>query len=166
MNYKKDYLYFAKCRKCIMDLVNDFYDENKIVRPRPDFVDYYAILYKKKDGSYININDSETKLREVTDYDNVEETYYCDLILEIDRIATTTQFNGQNLLDVTGGAVFIVGYDTKITESKFNNNYAINGDGGSIAIDGHSADILNNTFNENEAILGINYSILQIYWVN
>lgn len=26
-----------------------------------------------------------------------------DLILEVDRIATTTQFNGQNLLDVTGG---------------------------------------------------------------
>ena len=80
MNFKKDYLYFAKCRRCIMDLVTDFYDENKIVRPRPDFVDYYAILYKKKDGSYININDSETKLREVTDYDNVEETYDCDFI--------------------------------------------------------------------------------------
>ncbi|MYL56687.1 flagellin [Virgibacillus halodenitrificans] len=27
-----------------------------------------------------------------------------DLIAEIDRIATTTQFNGQNLLDTTGGA--------------------------------------------------------------
>lgn len=86
MNYKKDYLYFAKCRKCIMDLVNDFYDENKIVRPRPDFVDYYAILYKRKDGSYINIDDTETILRKVTEYDNIEETYDCDLILEIEPL--------------------------------------------------------------------------------
>lgn len=86
MNFKKDYLYFAKCRKCIMDLVTDFYDENKIVRPRPDFVDYYAILYKKKDGSYININDSKMMLREIAEYDNVEETYDCDLILEIEPL--------------------------------------------------------------------------------
>ena len=69
-----------------MDLVNDFYDENKIVRPRPDFVDYYAILYKRKDGSYINIDDTETILRKVTEYDNIEETYDCDLILEIEPL--------------------------------------------------------------------------------
>ena len=66
----------------------------------------------------------------------------------------TKEMNPNVALNVTGGAVFIVGYDTNITESKFNNNYAINGNGGAIAIDGYLADILNNTFDENEAILG------------
>ncbi|MBQ9026845.1 MAG: hypothetical protein IJ104_10855, partial [Methanobrevibacter sp.] len=66
----------------------------------------------------------------------------------------TKEVNPNVSLNVTGGAVFIVGYMTNITESEFTSNFAINGNGGAIAIDGHSADILNNNFEDNEAVIG------------
>lgn len=87
MKYRIDDLYFAKCRKCIMDIVMNYYEEGKEIVPRPDYIDYYTILLKKNDYHYINIFDKKNNLRFVKVEDNMEETYGCDLILEVESLA-------------------------------------------------------------------------------
>ena len=39
-------LYFAKCRHCIMDIINSYSVDGKEIIPRPDYVDYYTIVKK------------------------------------------------------------------------------------------------------------------------
>jgi flagellin len=58
----------------------------------------HSILQRMRELSVQSANDTNTA------DDRAElQLEVDDLILEIDRIATTTQFNGQNLLDTTGG---------------------------------------------------------------
>jgi flagellin len=58
----------------------------------------HSILQRMRELSVQSANDTNTA------DDRAElQLEVDDLILEIDRIATTTQFNGQNLLDQTGG---------------------------------------------------------------
>ena len=44
MKYNINNLYFAKCRHCIMDIINVTDKEGHIISPHPDYVDYYTIL--------------------------------------------------------------------------------------------------------------------------
>lgn len=81
MKYNVGNLYFAKCRHCIMDVFNVM-DENGIVSPHPDYVDYYTILLLKK-GNYVDVFNKKVKYIDVSQVNNPEEYYDLGIILEL-----------------------------------------------------------------------------------
>ena len=82
MKYDINNLYFAKCRHCIMDIIMTYYEDDKEIIPRPDYVDYYTILLFK-DGKYINIFDKESKYIDGLQITNKNEHYDEDIILKL-----------------------------------------------------------------------------------
>ena len=86
MKYNVNNLYFAKCRHCIMDIVNVTDDNGNIMSPHPDFIDYYTILLLK-DNRYVNIFKKGLRYRNINDVDNDEEYYGEELIMELHRLS-------------------------------------------------------------------------------
>lgn len=86
MKEKIDNLYIAKCRYCIMDIINSYYDGDKEIVPRPDFVDYYTILYKRND-KYMDIFDLKKNILMIENPEDVIEFYNGDIILEIEPLS-------------------------------------------------------------------------------
>ena len=82
MKYNINNLYFAKCRHCIMDIINVTDKEGHIISPHPDYVDYYTIL-SLKDDRYINIYNKGLRYKNISQVDNNVEHYGEDLIFEI-----------------------------------------------------------------------------------
>lgn len=82
MKYNINSLYFAKCRHCIMDIINVTDNEGHIMSPHPDYVDYYTIL-SLKDDRYINIYNKGLRYKNISQVDNNKEHYGEDLIIEI-----------------------------------------------------------------------------------
>ena len=82
MKYNINNLYFAKCRHCIMDIINVTDKEGHIISPHPDYVDYYTIL-SLKDDRYINIYNKGLRYKNISQVDNNVEHYGEDLIIEI-----------------------------------------------------------------------------------
>lgn len=86
MKYNINNLYFAKCRHCMMDIFMSYYNNDKEIVPRPDYVDYYTILLFKN-GKYINIFDKNKKYKDVSHVKNDQEYYLADLILEANPLS-------------------------------------------------------------------------------
>ncbi len=82
MKYNINNLYFAKCRHCIMDIINVTDNEGHIMSPHPNYVDYYTILLLK-DDRYINIYNKGLRYKNISQVDNNKEHYGEDLIIEI-----------------------------------------------------------------------------------
>lgn len=82
MKYNINNLYFAKCRHCIMDIINVTDNEGNIISPHPDYVDYYTILLLK-DDRYISIYNKDLRYKNISQVDNKLEHYSEDLIIEI-----------------------------------------------------------------------------------
>ena len=82
MKYYINNLYFAKCRHCIMDIVNVIDENGQIMSPHPDYVDYYTILLLR-DNKYINIYNKYIKYIDISQVDNIQENYCEDLIIEM-----------------------------------------------------------------------------------
>ena len=82
MKYNINNLYFAKCRHCIMDIINVTDEKGHIMSPHPDYVEYYTILLLK-DNKYINIYNKGIRYKNISQVDNNEEQYDGDLIIEI-----------------------------------------------------------------------------------
>ncbi len=82
MKYNINNLYFAKCRHCIMDIINVTDNEGHIMSPHPNYVDYYTILLLK-DNRYINIYNKGLRYKNISQVDNNKEHYGEDLIIEI-----------------------------------------------------------------------------------
>ena len=85
MKYNTTDLYFAKCRHSIMDIVMTYQEDDKIISPRPDYVDYYTIILLK-DNKYINIYDKHIRYRYQIELNVEDEAYDADLILEMHSI--------------------------------------------------------------------------------
>ena len=81
MKYNIDNLYFAKCRHCVMDIINITDDNGTVITPHPDYIEYYTILLLK-DNKYINIYNKGIRYKNISQVDNNEE-HYEDLIMEI-----------------------------------------------------------------------------------
>ena len=82
MKYNINNLYFAKCRHCIMDIINVIDENGHIMSPHPDYVEYYTILLFK-DNKYINIYNKGIRYKNISQVENNEEHYDEDLIIEI-----------------------------------------------------------------------------------
>ena len=82
MKYNINNLYFAKCRHCIMDIINVTDENGQIMSPHPDYVDYYTILLLKH-NKYVNIYNKSIKYKDISQSDNDQEHYYEDLIIEM-----------------------------------------------------------------------------------
>ena len=82
MKYNINNLYFAKCRHCIMDIINVIDENGYIMSPHPDYVEYYTILLFK-DNKYINIYNKGIRYKNISQVENNEEHYDEDLIMEI-----------------------------------------------------------------------------------
>ena len=82
MKYDINNLFFAKCRHCIMDIINVTDEKGHIMSPHPDYVEYYTILLLK-DNKYINIYNKSIRYKNMSQVDNSEEHYGEDLIMEI-----------------------------------------------------------------------------------
>ena len=82
MKYDINDLYFAKCRHCIMDIVNVTDENGQIMSPHPDYVDYYTILLLR-DNKYVNIYNKNIKYKFISQSNNNKEHYGEDLIIEI-----------------------------------------------------------------------------------
>ena len=82
MKYNINNLYFAKCRHCIMDIINVTDENGQIMSPHPDYVDYYTILLLKN-NKYVNIYNKNIKYKDISQSDNDQEHYYEDLIIEM-----------------------------------------------------------------------------------
>ncbi len=81
MKYNINNLFFAKCRHCIMDIINVTDDNGNVMTPHPDYIDYYTILLLK-DNKYVNIYNRGIKYKDISQVDNVQEHYDEDLIIE------------------------------------------------------------------------------------
>ena len=86
MKYNINYLYFAKCRHCIMDIIMNYKEDEREIKPRPDYVDYYTILLYKS-GKYINVFDKYRIYINKYLILNDKEYYKGDLILEVNPIS-------------------------------------------------------------------------------
>lgn len=86
MKEKIENLYIAKCRNCIMDIINSYYDGEKEIVPRPDFVDYYTILYKRN-GKYMDIFDLKQSITMIDNPEVVTEFYNGNIILEMEPLS-------------------------------------------------------------------------------
>ena len=73
--YDTSSLCFAKCRHCIMDIINSYSMDGNIIEPRPDYIDYYTILKRK----YDTFNENSTFIR-YTKCENLEENYNNDIV--------------------------------------------------------------------------------------
>ena len=80
---KIDNLYLAKCRHCIMDTIYSYEEEGKLIEPRPDYVDYYAILKKKADGSFVNMVNKYSTFINASECKNLKEHYSNDIIFSV-----------------------------------------------------------------------------------
>lgn len=81
MKYNINNLYFAKCRHCIMDIINVTDDDGNVITPHPDYIDYHTILLLK-DNKYVNIYNRGIKYKDISEVDNDQEHYDEDLIIE------------------------------------------------------------------------------------
>lgn len=81
MKLKTQNLYLAYCRKNIMDIIMDYYENEKRIDPRPDYVDYYTIVYRKNDGTFVDLFNNKTKFSFVSEVKNLTEHYDSDLLI-------------------------------------------------------------------------------------
>lgn len=81
MKYNINNLYFAKCRHCIMDIINVTDDNGNVMAPHPDYIDYYTVLLFK-DNKYVNIYNRGIKYKDISEVGNDQEHYEEDLIIE------------------------------------------------------------------------------------
>ena len=86
MKYNIKNLYFAKCRHCIMDIINVTGENGQIMSPHPDYVDYYTILLLMN-NKLINIYDKNIKYKDISQSNNIQEHYDEDLIIEMNSLA-------------------------------------------------------------------------------
>lgn len=82
MKYNINNLYFAKCRHCIMDIINVTDNDGHIMSPHPDYVNYYTILLLRN-SEYVNIYHKSIRYKNMSQVDNLEEHYGDDLIIEM-----------------------------------------------------------------------------------
>ena len=80
-------LYLAKCRHCIMDIINVTDEENHIMSPHPDYVHYYTILLKNEDGSFIDIMNKDVALIHSLDCERPEENYDSNIIFDYEPLS-------------------------------------------------------------------------------
>ncbi len=87
-------LYFAKCRHCVMDIINVEGSNGLPMSPHPDYIDYYTTLLLR-DNKYINIYNKYLKYDYISNAENKEETYGVELIMEIYPLTDfiDTQYN-------------------------------------------------------------------------
>lgn len=83
MKEKIEGLYFVKCRHCIMDIINSIYIADKEIIPRPDYVDYYAIVKKKDDNLFVNLFNKKENQVHSYNLKNIETYYDSDIILSL-----------------------------------------------------------------------------------
>ena len=81
MKYNINNLYFAKCRHCIMDIINVTDDNGNVMTPHPNYIDYYTVLLLK-DNKYLNIYNRSIRYKNISQVDNDQEHYNEDLIIE------------------------------------------------------------------------------------
>lgn len=75
-------LYLGKIRHCIIDIIMEVILEEKSIKPRPDYIEYYTIIMKKED-EYIDIFNPKNDLK--LDINSNELEYYEeDLIIELE----------------------------------------------------------------------------------
>lgn len=79
-------LYFAKCRHCIMDIINNYYENNEPVLPRPDYVDYYTIIKKDKNSKWVDLFNKTTKLVQGDSLSDNKTYYGEDIILSMEPL--------------------------------------------------------------------------------
>jgi len=96
MGYNINNLYFAKCRRCIRDIVMSYYEDGKEIVPRPDYVDYYTILLFKN-GQYVDVFDKNKKYIDWLLVDNEYEYYKADQILELYNLSDYIDTRHQKL---------------------------------------------------------------------
>lgn len=88
MKKEIDNLYFAKCRMYIMDYITNYYQDKVLVTPRPDYVDYYTILYKRSDGNFVGVGDNKNNICiSFEQVANLEHYNRNRIILEIEPLA-------------------------------------------------------------------------------
>jgi len=96
MKEKTTNLYFAKCRKCIMDIVMNYYDNEKEITPRPDYIEYYTILLKKDENQFVDLFDRSKKMMLINSVSNTIETYDFDLIMEYEPLSNYLEIEKAN----------------------------------------------------------------------
>ena len=74
MKYNINNLHFAKCRHCIMDIINVTDEKGHIMSPHPDYVEYYIKPYAFVDGQYGNI---DCFIRTPININGGEDEIYC-----------------------------------------------------------------------------------------
>ena len=98
MKYDIDNIYFAKCRHCVMDIVNVIDENGQVVFPHPDYVDYYTILILKN-GKYVNIYNKDVNYKYISQVENDQEYYYDDLIIEMYPISNYVDAERMSIKD-------------------------------------------------------------------
>lgn len=76
-------LYFAKCRHCIMDIINSYSVDGKEIIPRPDYVDYYTIVKKTNGETFTSVFNKNKIFTKYIDNKNTEEHYSSDIIFSL-----------------------------------------------------------------------------------
>ncbi len=69
-----------------MDIINSYMEDGQVIEPRPDYVDYYTILYYHR-GKFVNLYDVKRKYKEISQVTNPKANYDEDIILEISSLA-------------------------------------------------------------------------------
>lgn len=117
MKNKIDKLYFAKIRHCVMDIIMDVVLEEKTIKPRPDYFEYYTIILKKNKEQFIDIFNPKNNLKMDINSQKIEY-YQEDLIIELESL--------NNYLDIKNklsnkelNLVFNVITKTKKLEKKY-----------------------------------------------
>ena len=86
IKYDTSTLYLAKCRHCIMDIVNTYSTDGEDIIPRPDYINYYTIIIKK-DDKYINVFHPSIPLIQSKNCKNLEENYGSDIIFTLQPLS-------------------------------------------------------------------------------
>ena len=88
MKYDASRIYLSWSRHCIMDIINELTINEEIINPRPDYIEYPAIVYLRKDGTYLDLKEKNKKYKYAIDNENTNNTEYyeSDLILKLNSL--------------------------------------------------------------------------------
>lgn len=88
MKYDANRIYLSWTRHCIMDIINEFSIDEEIIKPRPDYIEYPALVYLRKDGTYCNLEEKNKRYKYAVDneFTNNTEYYENDLILRLNSL--------------------------------------------------------------------------------
>ena len=81
MKYDINNLYFARCRRCIMDIINVTDENGHLMFPHPDYIDYYTILLFKN-NKYISIYNKNIIYKPISQVDKIEDYYDGDIVMK------------------------------------------------------------------------------------